>query len=90
MKTYKISPNVISTKAKDEDAILICDLEKEDDVIYKIKDVSINFWKGLQTGLSKEAIVEDILSNYDNCNKKTVNEDFDHFIKTLITKNIIY
>lgn len=89
MDKYIIGPNIISNKSKDEDAILICDLDDEQDFLLKIKDVSIDFYLLIEKGLSKKEIIQNILKNYEGCSENQIERDFDNFIDNLNKHKIL-
>jgi len=89
MTTFEISPNIISNKSKDGDAILICDLEDENDFLLKIKGVSMDFYMLMEKGLNKDQIVSEIINTYNGCSKEQVQKDLDDFISNLIRLKVL-
>ncbi len=89
MTKFEISPNIISNKSKDGDAILICDLEDENDFLLKIKGVSMDFYILIEKGFNKDQIVSEIMNIYNDCSKEQVQRDFDDFISNLIKLKVL-
>ncbi len=56
--------------------------------VITVNEVGALIWKGVESGLSKEEIVDKILSEYDVA-KETAAVDCDEFLEQLISKNII-
>ena len=84
-----INPNIISTKSKDGNSILICDLDDDKDTILRLKDVSIDFYNLIEKGYHKDNIIDEIANIYSGCSKEEVKKDLEDFIKNLKKLNIL-
>jgi hypothetical protein len=85
MTTYKIPDDIIITELDNNEAIL---LDMRNKRYYSLNETGLEIFKGIEKGLTKDKIVEYIMSIYE-VDYGNANEGVQSLIQRLVSLNII-
>ena len=77
----KLKPSVIETLKDTQDKTLyIIDLDSQNQPIFSLKGVAIDFYHALKSELTEDEMIEYMLDLYEDCKKETILKDYNDFL----------
>lgn len=77
----KLKSSIIETHKNAQDKILyIIDLESQEQPIFSLKGVAIDFYHALKSELTEEEMLEYMMDLYEDCDVETIKKDYNDFL----------